>query len=244
MQKISFKDKFGLTDLVLSKKKIQTRRIEKSLLSLQTKEIKGQCYKFYNNKFREVTDDLRYLDTASPDRYAVIVRTTDGQLLEFKPQYRMREVVAVAQSYEKAKVEFVPFKEGCGKWGNPRKLAGWTNKMFVRAELMPHTIKITNIRVERLQDISDEDCLAEGVEKDLAEGLALYWFPVHIEGISWEEWKARSYELSRHEYEGKPGEYFWGTPQEAYAALIDKIYGYGTWASNPYVFVYDFELVK
>lgn len=242
MKKIMFNDRFGLTDLVLSGQKIQTRRIEKSLLSLQTKEIKGQCYKFYNNKFREVTDDLRYLNSAAPDRYAVIVRTTDGQLLEFKPQYRMREVVAVAQSYQKAypNADF----EMVDKWTFMTESAGWKNKMFVKAGLMPHAIKITNIRVERLQDISDEDCLAEGVEKDLADGLALYWFPVHIEGISWEERKARSYELSRHEYEGKPGEYFWGTPQEAYAALIDKIYGYGTWASNPYVFVYDFELVK
>ena len=250
MQKISFKDKFGLTDLVLSGQKTQTRRIEKSLLSLQTKEIKGQRYKFFDDEYKRVTDDLRYLDTAAPDMYAVIVRTTDEKLLEFKPQYRMREVVAVAQSYEKAGVVFVPIRESdfinkrSVKWGNARKLAGWKNKMFVRLDLMPHQILIKNIRIERLQDISDEDCLAEGVEKDLAEGLALYWFPVHIEGISWEEWKARSYELSRHEYEGKPGVYFWGTPQEAYAALIDKIYGYGTWASNPYVFVYDFELVR
>lgn len=36
---------------------------------------------------------------------------------------------------------------------------GWDNKMFVRAEHMPHRIRITDIRVERLQDISDEDCL-------------------------------------------------------------------------------------
>ena len=224
MQKISFKDKFGLTDLVLSKKKIQTRRIEKSLLSLQTKEIKGQCYKFYNNKFREVTDDLRYLNSAAPDKYAVIVRTTDGQLLEFKPQYRMREVVAVAQSYEKAKVEFVPFKEGCGKWGNPRKLAGWTNKMFVRAELMPHTIKITNIRVERLQDINDEDCLAEGIEKMIV-GCEYYCYSFLSPNPNkiWEDFKS---------------------PRQAYATLIDKVNGKGTWESNPYVFVYDFELVK
>lgn len=32
--------------------------------------------------------------------------------------------------------------------------------------------------------------------------------------------------------------------QEAYAALIDKISGKGTWEGNPWVFVYDFELVK
>lgn len=32
--------------------------------------------------------------------------------------------------------------------------------------------------------------------------------------------------------------------REAYAALIDKISGKGAWESNPFVFVYDFELVK
>ena len=222
MQKISFKDKFGLTDLVLSKKKIQTRRIEKSLLSLQTKEIKGQCYKFYNNKFREITDDLRYLNSAAPDKYAVIVRTTDGQLLEFKPQYRMREVVAVAQSYQKVypNADF----EMVDKWTFMTESAGWKNKMFVKPNLMPHSIKITNIRVERLQDISDEDCLAEGIEKMIV-GCEYYCYSFLSPNPNkiWEDFKS---------------------PRQAYATLIDKVNGKGTWESNPYVFVYDFELVK
>ena len=234
-----FNDRFSLTDLVLSGQKTQTRRIEKSLLSLQTKEIKGQCYKFYDNKFREVTDDLRYLDTAAPDRYAVIVRTTDGQLLEFKPQYRMGEVVAVAQSYQKAGIVFAPIRENAlinkrgEKWGNARKSAGWENKIFVKPDLMPHAIKITNIRVERLQDISDEDCLAEGVKE---VEVSNNWgnSATHTEySITYYNKKSLSKQLVSRE-----------CPQEAFAALIDKINGYGTWASNPYVFVYDFELVK
>lgn len=224
MQKISFKDMFCLTDLVLSGQKTQTRRIEKSLLPLQTKEIKGQRYKFFDDEYKRVTDDLRYLDTAAPDMYGVIVRTTDEKLLEFKPQYRMGEVVAVAQNYEKAKVGVVPFKEGGGQWGNPRKLAGWTNKMFVRPELMPHAIKITNIRIEKLQDISDEDCLAEGIEKMIV-GCEYYCYSFLSPNPNkiWEDFKS---------------------PRQAYATLIDKVNGKGTWASNPYVFVYDFELVK
>lgn len=44
------------------------------------------------------------------------------------------------------------------------------------------------------------------------------------------------------------GMYGWGlvydTPQQAYADLIDKISGKLTWERNPYVCVYDFELVK
>ena len=39
---------------------------------------------------------------------------------------------------------------------------------------------------------------------------------------------------------GKPKRYY----RTRYAALIDKISGKGTWENNPWVFVYDFELVK
>ena len=139
-------------------------------------------------------------------------------------------MVAVAQSYQKAGVVFVPIRESdfinkrSVKWGNARKLAGWKNKLFARAELMPHAIKITNIRVERLQDISDEDCMAEGIIEHIAEIMPNY--PPYTQyccGIS---------------------EVFCDTPHHAFATLIDKINGKGTWESNPYVWVYDFELVK
>ena len=222
MQKIMFNDKYGLTDLVLSGQKTQTRRIEKSLLSLQTKEIKGQRYKFFDDEYKRVTDDLRYLDTAAPDMYAVIVRTTDEKLLEFKPQYRMGEVVAVAQSYQKAypNADF----EMVDKWTFMTESAGWKNKMFVKPNLMPHTIKITNVRIERLQDISDDDCMREGIIEHIAEIMPNY--PPYTQyccGIS---------------------EVYCDTPRQAFAALIDKINGKGTWESNPWVWVYDFELVK
>ena len=131
-----------------------------------------------------------------------------------KARYEVGEVVAVAQSYSETGIGPFPFCE-----------AGWRNKMFVRADLMPHQIRITDVRVGRLQDISDEDCLAEGVCKwtkdkelfkyDMADGFEMF------------EWR----NMPR-------------TPRGAYAALIDRISGKGTWESNPYVFVYEFELVK
>ena len=37
--------------------------------------------------------------------------------------------------------------------------------LIVKSDLMPHHIKITNIRMEQLQDISEEDCLKEGIHK-------------------------------------------------------------------------------
>ena len=204
MQRISFKDMFGLTDLVLSGKKTQTRRIV-------PKEVFTLDWDIREN-YEDGTLELVIADSFGD--YHNVINTVYNK-------YKNNEVVAVSQSYEKAKVEFVPFKKGCKKWGDARKLAGWTNKMFVRAELMPHTIKITNIRVERLQDINDEDCLAEGIEKMIV-GCEYYCYSFLSPNPNkiWEDFKS---------------------PRQAYATLIDKVNGKGTWESNPYVFVYSFE---
>lgn len=98
--------------------------------------------------------------------------------------------------------------------------AGHYNKMFVRAELMPNKIKITDIRIQRLQDISDNDCIAEGIIK-YANGV--YTYAIDRKKI----FRSR-----------------FGTPRVVYADLIDRINGKGTWRNNPYVFVYNFKLVK
>ena len=95
--------------------------------------------------------------------------------------------------------------------------AGWTNKMFVRADLMEETIRITDIQLQRLNNITDEDCLKEGVEK---------WIDCYIvSGIM--------------ENQGKNNVCF-DTPREAFAALIDRISGKGTWECNPWVYAYEF----
>ena len=101
--------------------------------------------------------------------------------------------------------------------------AGWDNKIFVRADLMPHQIRITDVRVERLQDISAEDCLKEGIQKMLT-GCEYYQYSFYDNGKDvWNNYK---------------------TPREAFAHLINKVSRKDVWEENPYVFVYDFELVK
>lgn len=142
-----------------------------------------------------------------------------------KSRYQVDEVVAIAQSYKDAGVHFLPEEdEEFGCYDFPaEQTSGWTNKMFVRADLMPHRIRISNVRVERLQDISDEDCIKEGI--------------LHSDKY------AMPYGIADNK--APNGVFFYyTTPREAYAALIGRISGKGTWESNPYVFVYDFELVK
>ena len=48
---------------------------------------------------------------------------------------------------------------------------GWKNKMFVKIENLPYKVRITNVRLERLHDISNEDALAEGVKTYHCDGM-------------------------------------------------------------------------
>lgn len=139
---------------------------------------------------------------------------------EIKPIYEIGEVVAIAQSYSDCG-NMPDF--GLDEDGYPimPKNSGFFNKMFVRANLMPHHIRITDVKVERLQDISDGDCLKEGIEE-------------HLKGVQ--------YGFSSNI--GYCEQYPFSDPRDAFASLIDKVSGKGTWSSNPYVFCYSFELIE
>lgn len=141
--------------------------------------------------------------------------------------YKVGDIVAIAQSYK----EVYPNADFEMVDGNfMTESAGWTNKMFVKADLLPHHIRITDVKVERLQDISKEDCLKEGIifiESLSIIGEDAYFFAVKHK--------------VRQMYDNILK--FFSSPQRAYADLIDKISGKGTWESNPWVVAYSFELV-
>ena len=206
MQKIMFNDKFNLTDLVLSGQKTQTRRI----IKLQDER-------------------LDYLRGWNLDyEFAEFGRAGEEPLLRLLPHYYVGEEVAVAQSYRNVMVFLDEYlreelfntlkKELCE---DPIKAAGWKNKMFVRADLMPCRIRIKQIRLERLQDISDDDCMREGIRD-------------YEDYVFFENFSSRGYN----------NVCYYSFLRDAFADLINRISGKGTWESNPYVWVYDFELVK
>ena len=232
-KKIMFNDEYGLTQAVLDGRKTMTRRIIKC-----PRTFKGEWVAGFNIHRRHSDKKI----VGWPCMYDADEREFDmGEIL---PKYKVGEVVAIAQNYRDVEQGGYPVDSrydafrtanwGDGEDGVLKSSAGWSNKLFVRADLMPRHIRITNIKIERLQDISDEDCLAEGVVKvthtvpTKAPQCLISYYPC----------------LSLKEAADKVG---WGitysTPQLAFAALIDKVSGKGTWKSNPYVFVYEFELV-
>ena len=198
MKRISFKDSGGLnlTQAVLDGRKTMTRRVVKGLPEHFV--VGGR--------------------SISTGKWGV--QLEDGTRQWLRPPYEVGDVVAIQQAYRDAIGEF--FFEGSSVEKKFKHTAGWTNKMFVKAELMPHHIRITDVRVEQLRDISDVDCMREGVQ------------PV------WNT-TTKPHSVSSYYFDG--ADYVYATPSKAFADLIDKVCGRGTWESNPLVWVYSFELI-
>lgn len=194
MKKIMFNDQYGLTEAVLDGRKTQTRRIA------------------YEKPFKHIRSSGFCTEGKDKGKLAI----NDGNEIVAKSTYKMGEIVAIAQRYND-----IPFNNEIFKGAGFS--IGWENKMFVKSNLMPHQIKITNIRCERLQDISTDDCMKEGI------------FCSHIDVIG----DAYSYDATNDSFKKK---WWYRTPIKAYKMLSCKLHLY--WDSNPLVFVYDFKLFK
>ena len=197
MKKIMFNDEYLLTQTVLAGSKTMTRRVLKEGTPL--------------GNWKETAKHL---------------------------PYKVGDIVAIAQSYEvvyaEKIVDFIrhnyhsPIKDAAEKFKKVYESnAGWENKMFVRADLLPHHIRITDVKVERLQDISDDDIMREGVREQIVAGNKDYYFETDkvVAGLHCTNL------------------IFFKTPREAFASLIDKVSGKSMWESNPWVVAYSFELV-
>ncbi len=207
MKKIMFNDKYGLTAAVLNGEKTMTRRII---------PLTDADRDYLDNAFDW---DLR--ESVIIDRYA---------------QYEAGEIVAVAQSYETLansgylgmmtvpadnEVGFEFKLEYCG--------GGYKNKMFVRADLMPHHIEMTSVKIERLQDISNEDAMREGVFKYDEP-------PLFHEFDPYSPWPpyVKPY---KHDHDNMK---YFCEARFAFAHLIDRVSRIGMWNINPWVLAYSF----
>lgn len=214
MQKIMFSEKFGLQQAVLNGSKPMTRRIEPTLSQLP----------------EDIAEDEYLIQTIGEDSI-IVERCYKGAKLSswvIRPRFYLFEKVAIAQRYRDVIAYHASvYTPHSHDWMREEK--GWDNKMYVKADLMPHQIEITDYRVERLRNISEEDCLKEGIIKrdDLID--------------------SQMNNIVRYTFEGSFENHIYKTyksPREAFAALIGKISGKKCWERNPWVLVYSFRLVK
>lgn len=156
----------------------------------------------------------------------------DGQIwnsilgLEMKPRYKKGELLYLKEPYiddlsmDKTFYKFEKLDRAFINTEIPNISNPWKNKLFMPQSAARYFIKITDVRLERLQEITEEDCIKEGIEAFTKDERV---FKYGLEGWAW-------LDMPR-------------SPIEAYARLIGQINGKGTWESNPFVFVYDYELM-
>ena len=210
MKKIMFNDRYGLTQAVLEGKKTMTRRLMTMTL-----------HKKNGNELTPVVPDDMFIASDGTAHFQV---GRNGYMVpkQNQPAYHVGEEIAIAQSYHMLNKSGFVAPEGLDH--TCESSAGYENKMFVRADLMPHSIIIRKVGVERLQNISDEDCMKEGImEGEFMNTWDTFYF---------DEWG----DVANH--------ITFKRPRDAYRNLIDRISGKGTWQRNPWVYVYEFELLR
>lgn len=208
MKKIMFSREYGLEQAVLERTKTKTRRVA----VLPDGLGRGDLW----NPVMGIDERGKVYFT---------VDCIDGKQRDLYPAYQIGEVLAVAQCYSEIRDELNAMQRCMiSPWGSPKEHPGWTNKMFVRADLMPHQIRITDVGIEPLQDITDEDCRREGI----------------MEGEFMNTWDRFYYD----HWGDVPNHITFRTPRQAFASLIDKTCGKGTWQRNPWTWKYEFELIR
>lgn len=161
----------------------------------------------------EVEESLRGVAALMPNGLQYLIR----------PKYSVGELVYLKEPYYDW--DDLDPEDGAYsyKFKDPQKCVPfWRNKLFMPAKAARYFIQIKNVRVERLQDITEEDCIKEGIV-DFGEMA-----PIDRYGL-----RQRHVNIDLGD-----------TPRTAYAKLIDDISSKGTWESNPFVWVYDYLLFK
>lgn len=159
----------------------------------------------------------------APDGTFEFCSNSGHQYEYYRPRYHivedvyLKEPYAIFYSGNDYSPDHLLYRFDKNDPNNPIK---WKNKLFMPESAARYFIEITNVKVERLQDISERDCMKEGIKESPWYNLETFKHPFY-NGID----KIPYY-----------------SAKDAYKYLINAIDGKDTWDNNPFVFVYDFKL--
>lgn len=207
MKKIMFNEPFGLQQATFDGVKGMTRRVIPQCILDAVPQYQEE---YYAGALEHIEIDQAILNMVGPEK------------MFQQYVYQVGEIVAIAQNYEQARPDMneqqreeLTYADMKHLFYRKKKLPGFKNKMFVKAEWMPHHIRITGMKVEPLCNISAEDCLREGII-DTGSGYTCY-----RQGVL---------PLFR-------------APYFAFKALINKLNRRGLFETNPLVFAYSYEII-
>jgi hypothetical protein len=201
---------------ILDERKTQTRRIVKPQPT-NSKETFGVV------TFSTCSKDIGCFGFGSGNKFNTFI----------KPPYQVGEILWVRETWAQT---WTPCSNDTGfvykadgepptfpYWGNASQCKDevWIPSIHMPREAARIFLKVTNVRVERLQDISEEDAKAEGIYS--------YWAEPHRDGAPF---IGASKEI---------GADLCCTRIEAFSQKWDSIYG--NWMENPWAWVIEFEKV-
>lgn len=205
-----------MVQAILEGRKTQTRRVVKR----QPKE-KDYLPELLTDHFGN------YLLSYRKDRVFVEDKTIKSIYGNVGDVLWVRETFAVIKSFETGLRYVVPkagFESYKDKIIQDDKIK-WKPSLFMPKDACRLFIKIKSIRVEKLQDISEEDAISEGVLKDVE------FYPGDFKK-----------EMIYRDYTGKTNGC--KDARSSYMTLWQKINGADSWDENPYVWTLEFEIIE
>jgi len=168
------------------------------------------------------------------------VEFEDWHGLEVKPKYQKGDILWVRETFRYAHhygidYEFVQYKDGstnthCEIPDKDQILHDdkWKPSIFMPKAACRIFLEVTDVRAERLHDISEEDAIAEGI------------IPLSMSSMQMASYGQLYFDYSKPKQffkEGVPS--FW-----SFNSLWCSINGTESWEADPFVFVYDFKRVE
>jgi hypothetical protein len=156
----------------------------------------------------DVLEDIKFLGRVIPPDFGI-------------PPYKEGKTVYIREPFavENGTVLY--------KWENRDLISNhsrdWENQMNMCEQHARYFIEIVSLRCERVQDISDDDCIKEGITRCNNGGRI-------------DSYRDLCYSYNDYDYN-------YDTKREAYAEYFDGLNGKDQWKKNPYVWVYEFKLI-
>lgn len=108
----------------------------------------------------------------------------------------------------------------------------WKPSIFMPKEACRIFLEVVSVRVERLQDISEQDAIAEGIQ-------------FHFEEL-FQENRYRDYDPKLQREYGDPNHDYptWREAVSSFKSLWQSINGRESWDANPWIWVIEFKRIK
>lgn len=130
-----------------------------------------------------------------------------------------------------------PYRYGCYGWKSPLHMPKWAARTW---------LEVTGVRAERLQDISEADAIAEGVAPLFTAKERASRPEYDVDGYRnylWHGWIGKT--ITQKQADAWPHQYSsYDTARGSYSSLWESINGAGSWAANPWVWVYEFRRIE